>query len=159
MLDDLASLWAKLQLERETITALVQPLGDAALDRPGPDGCWSVRQTLAHIAASEHALLSLAQRIAAGDKPQVPAGYNLHEANAAAVGRRQGRSVAVLLTEWEQRRAEWASFLETVTPGQLQLTGGHPAFDLQVTLLQLVIVMLKHERNHKAEIISLLARP
>ena len=159
MITDLASLWAKLQVERDAITALVEPLSDAQLDRPGPEGTWSVRQTLAHIAASEHALLALARRIAAGEQPQLPAGYDLNEANAAAVSKRAANSVSELLAEWAKRRSGWLAFLETVTPEQLQLTGGHPAFDLQVTLLQLVIVMLKHERNHKADIAGCLAAP
>lgn len=157
MLSDLESLWSKLEVERQSIAALVRPLDDAAMGRPGPGGCWSVRQTLAHIAASEHALLLQARGMAEGRQPQLPPGYDLDAENAASVDERQRHTVDQLLAEWAQHREAWATFLENVTPEQLRLTGAHPAFDLQVTLLQLVIVMLKHERNHKADIAAQVA--
>lgn len=157
MIPDLQSLAGKLEVERQAITGLVQGLDDATLDRPGPDGAWSVRETLAHIVASEEGLLSLAQRIARGENPQPRPDYNLDDANAREVDKRRGLHVPALLDEWQRHRAEWAVFLESVTPEQLGLQGAHPRFEQQVTLLQLVIVMLKHERNHKQEIMSLLS--
>ncbi len=153
---DLESLFGKLQAERETVTALVTPLSADTLDRPGPDGCWSIRQTLAHIVGSEPWLQAMARNILDGG--QLPADLNLDETNARDVALRAGRSVSELLAEWQMRRDDWRAFLETLTPEQLELTGPHPAFPQMITLRQLVIVMLKHERNHRQTITDMLAR-
>lgn len=158
MQPDLASLSAKLQVERDAITAMVRGLSVEQLDRPGPEGSWSVRQMLAHLVSSEGGLLSLARHIAAGENPQVPPGYDLDTANEHQVAKRQDLSLDDLLNEWEARRANWASFLEPLTEDQAQLAGEHPWFHQSVTLRQLVIIMLKHERGHKQEIAQLAAR-
>jgi uncharacterized damage-inducible protein DinB len=157
MQPDLASLSAKLQMEREAITGMVHGLSAEQLDKPGPDGSWSVRQMLAHLVSSEGGLLSLARHIAAGENPQVPPGYDLNTANEAQVAKRQNLPLDDLLKEWETRRASWAAFLEPLTEAQAELAGEHPWFHQSVTLRQLVIIMLKHERGHKQEIAALAA--
>lgn len=156
MLPDLESLFGKLQVERETVTSLVSGLSNAQLDKPGANGCWSVRQTLAHIVSSEPWLLLMARNILDG-APQLP-DIPLHETNAREVSRRAGVSVPDLLAEWQTRREEWRAFLESLTLEQLELQGPHPAFPQLVTLRQMVIVMLKHERNHRQEMLDSLAQ-
>jgi uncharacterized damage-inducible protein DinB len=157
MLPDLESLFAKLQVERDNVTGLVAGLEAAQLDRPGPGGCWSIRQTLTHIVASEPGILSMARNTLAGGA-DLPAGLDIHETNQREVSLRAGRSVAELLAEWQERREEWRPFLESLSPEQLEMQGPHPVFPQLVNLRQLVIVMLKHERSHRQEIVDMLAQ-
>jgi uncharacterized damage-inducible protein DinB len=156
MLPEFASLFAKLEAEREAVALAVRDLGDADLDRPGADRTWSIRQILAHLVASEAGLLALARHIAAGENPQMPPGFDLDVTNQAEVAKRTGLPVPDLLKEWEARRAKWRAFLESLTEAHLDRAGEHPWFHQSVTVRQLVIIMLKHERGHKLEVARLL---
>ncbi len=160
MLPELSTLFDKLQQEQVTIVALVKGAGDRDLDRPGPgtddNAGWSIREMLAHVVSSEHGLLALARAIASGNGHVLPAGYDLHAENAKAVSKRRGMGVLDLLGEWEHGRAAWLAFLESVTAGQMELSGTHPASDQSVTIRTLMIIMLRHERSHRSEMAALL---
>lgn len=160
MLSELSTLFAKLKLEQETVRGLVEGAPQGTLDQPGPGAGaevgWSARQMLAHIVSSEQGMLALARAIVSGDGDAVPASYDVHAENAKAVARRHGLSAADLLREWDGGRAEWMAFLETVTPEQVEMSGHHPASEQSMSLRTVVIVMLRHDRGHRAEMAALL---
>lgn len=160
MLSELSTLFARLRQEQETVRALVEDAPEGALDRPGPGTSaevgWSAREMLAHIVSSEHGMLALARAIVSGHGDAVPASYDVHAENAKSVARRSGVPAVDLLREWDHGRAEWGSFLETVTPAQLEMSGHHPASAQPMSLRTVVIVMLRHDRGHRVEMASLL---
>ena len=160
MLPELSTLFEKLQQEQDGVKMLVEGAPEGALDRPGPgagaEGDWSAREMLAHVVSSEHGLLALARAIVSGHGDALPPAYDLHAENAKAVAKRRRLSAADLLLEWERGRADWKAFLESVTPGQLEMCGTHHASPQPMSLRALVIVMLRHERGHRVEMAALL---
>jgi hypothetical protein len=160
MLPELSSLFDKLQQEREGIETLVEGALEGALDLTGPGagegGGWSARETLAHVVSSEHGMLALARAIVSGHGDALPPAYDVHAENAKAVAKRRGLSAADLLLEWERGRTDWRAFLESVTPGQLEMCGIHPASPLPMSLRAVVIVMLRHDRGHRKQMAALL---
>ena len=56
---DKAQLMARIGRSRARLEATVGRLSDAELEAPGPDGGWSVKDHLAHLAAWEGSLLAL----------------------------------------------------------------------------------------------------
>ncbi len=160
MLPELFALFEKLQQQQDSVRALVEGAPEGVLDRSRPgagaEGGWSAREMLAHLASSEHGLLALARAIVSGHGDALPPAYDLHAENAKAVAKRRRLSAADLLLEWERGWADWKAFLESVTPGQLEMCGTHPASPQPMSLRALVIVMLRHERGHRVEMAALL---
>jgi hypothetical protein len=156
MIEALSALAEKLQKEREQVAMHVIGAGADVMVRPAPDGGWSAREILAHMVASERGLLALAKRIAAGDAHSLPPGYDLNAANRAAVQKRESRPVSELLAEWAENQAAWRAYMETLTPEALDREGAHPGFPGPVSLRQLIVVMLRHERGHHHDIEVLL---
>jgi hypothetical protein len=160
MMPDLSMVFEKLQQEQHEVRALVEGVPEDTLNRPGPgagaDAGWSAREVLAHIVSSERGMLTLARAIVSGHGNALPPGYDVHAENAKAVAKRRGLSAADLLSEWDRGRADWRAFLESVTPGQLEMCGAHPASPLPMSLRALVIVMLRHDRGHRKDMAVLL---
>ena len=160
MLPELSALFEKLQRELDGVRILVAAAPEGALDRHGPgagaDEGWSAREMLAHLVTSEHGMLALARAIVSGHGDALPAAYDVHAENAKAVATRRGLLAADLLREWGRGRADWTAFLEALTPEQLEMSGRHPASLQPMSLRTVVIVMLRHDRGHRAEMAALL---
>jgi hypothetical protein len=94
---------------------------DEDLDRPAPDGGWTARQVIHHLADSEATAYVRLRRLIAEDEPMI-AGYDEPEyARRLHYGRPIASSLAVL----KAVRDASLELLETLTPEEWKRQGTH----------------------------------
>jgi hypothetical protein len=105
----------------EDVEAALAGSGDEDLDRPAPDGGWTARQVVHHLADSEATAYVRLRRLIAEDEPII-AGYDEPEfARRLHYDRPIGSSLAVL----KAVRDASLELLETLTPEEWERQGTH----------------------------------
>jgi hypothetical protein len=103
------------------IEAALDAITDAELDRPAPDGGWTARQVVHHLADSEANAFIRLRRLIAEDEPQI-IGYDEPEyARRLHYDRPIGASLAVVRAV----RAASLELLEALTPAEWERRGTH----------------------------------
>jgi hypothetical protein len=103
------------------IDAALDAITDAALDQPAPDGGWTARQVVHHLADSEARAFVRLRRLIAEDEPQI-IGYDEPEyARRLHYDRPIGASLAVVRAV----RAASLELLESLTPAEWERRGTH----------------------------------
>jgi len=103
------------------VEAAIAGITDAALDRPAPDGGWTARQVVHHLADSEATAYVRLRRLIAEDEPLIQ-GYDEPEyARRLHYDRPIASSLAVL----HGVRAASLSLLESLTPSEWDRHGTH----------------------------------
>ncbi len=90
------------------------------------DPPWTVRNLLAHFVSSEERLLELARDVAAGGAG-APEGFDFDAFNAEETARLAGQPAEVLLAGLDAARGRTLNWVRTLSEGQLDLLGRHPA--------------------------------
>jgi len=103
------------------IEAALDAITDDQLDQPAPDGGWTARQVVHHLADSEATAFVRLRRLIAEDEPQI-IGYDEPEyARRLHYDRPIGASLAVVRAV----RAASLELLESLTPGEWERRGTH----------------------------------
>ena len=152
---------ATLHATRAELLALVGGLDEAALDRKGTLGAWSVKNALAHLAAWEEWVAGvLPERMASGATPADfrERAANEDRFNALEVAEREELTPDEQLMELERIRAELLRYLATLPPAELARRAPWPEW--AGTLPEYLLAGLEeHEREHLAALRAALQSP
>lgn len=112
---------------RAELLRFVGSLTPAQLGRETPCEGWTVKDLLAHLAASEASLVASSRRALAGN-PARPPGYDVDRNNAEQVASRRDTPLADLEREMRRNRHETLALLAGLRDAQLDMplegTGG-----------------------------------
>ena len=141
---------AALAATRAELLALVGGLDEAALDRKGVLGAWSVKNVLAHLAAWEEWVAGvLPERMATGATPADfrERAANEDRFNALEVAEREELTPDEQIMELERIRAELLRYLGTLPADEVARRAPWPEW--AGTLPEYLLVALgEHEREH-----------
>lgn len=148
-MNQLDSLLEELSHTRGALLGAIAGLDAAALDRKGVVGSWSIKNTLAHIAAWEDRVAhTLPIRLATGDLPEELRAEVADEDawNARQTAEREELTPDEQLIELERTRAALVDFLRTLDPALLDRPNPWQRWSGTLTeFLRLAI------RDHEAE--------
>ena len=148
-MDTLSDALAELGRTRAELLAAIGGLDEAALDRKGVVGDWSVKNVLAHIAAWEAWVVeALPARMTTGATPQDfrQRAEDEDRFNAEEVAEREELTPDEQLMELERIRAELLAYLRGLAAAALELE--HPWDSWEGTLPEYLLEAL---RDHEAE--------
>jgi hypothetical protein len=118
---DRAALLEQFRTGYADVEAALDGITDAELDHPAPDGGWTARQVVHHLADSEATAYVRLRRLIAEDEPLIQ-GYDEPEyARRLHYDRPIASSLAVL----RGVRAASLDLLESLTPAEWERTGTH----------------------------------
>jgi uncharacterized damage-inducible protein DinB len=151
MLKELESMANKLNEARTMLKKTLDALSEeqAVARKVNPE--WSIKDQVAHLAAANRGMFGIAQRMARGEDPKLPEGYDNEVFNARQVAKRKERTLAEICAEIDTTHSELLAFLDGLTPEQLALMGEHPLFG-QVVLRDLLVIIYTHQIMHCKEI-------
>ena len=144
----------RLVKARAALLAAVEGLDAAEWEWRPDDGRWSVRLTLAHVAAAQWSHLEVAQRLVAGQPVEIP-GFDLDRWNEAEVARRQDWPVDRVLADLEAAQQATLAFLDEVEAGGLAASDTHPALG-EVSVGQVLRIVAVHDNMHRRDVAKLL---
>jgi hypothetical protein len=150
----LSDALAELGHMRAELLAVISGLDEAALDRKGAVGDWSIKNVLAHIAAWEAWVVeSLPARMATGTTPQDfrQRAEDEDRFNAEEVAEREELTPDEQLMELERTRAELLAYVGGLDAAVLERT--HPWNTWEGTLPEYLLAALRdHEAEHVEEL-------
>jgi len=146
----------RLNLSRQALLQLTDPLDEADLNLPQVEGVWSIKDLLGHIAAWDKTLIVPLQSFIQG-KPFQPEVIPDHDAwNALQASSRQGLTCAQVRQEILTTRADLIAAVGGLT--EEQLTCRLPApWGGEDTLPDLISGLAWHEEEHTKTIQNHLA--
>src|SRR5215207_11332035 len=150
----LSDALAELGRTRAELLAAISGLDEAALDRKGTVGNWSIKNVLAHIAAWEAWVVeALPARMTTGTTPRdfQQRAEDEDRFNAEEVAEREELTPDEQLMELERTRAELLDYLASLDAAVL--TRAHPWDTWAGTLPEYVLEAL---RDHEAEHVEVL---
>lgn len=145
-----AELARELEQARTELLEVAQGLSAEDWRRPTDNPGWTARDVLAHLAAGETTVQPLLRRLAAGEGG-VPDDFDLARYNAGQLRRRAERTIAELLEELAEARAQTLEALRQATPESLARRGRHPR-GFEATLEQTFRLIALHDREHAEDI-------
>jgi uncharacterized damage-inducible protein DinB len=151
---EISKLENRLSVSRARLLASVADLDEPAWEWRPEDGRWSIRLTLAHVGIAHWGHLDVARHLAA----RLPVGlpqFDLDAWNEARVAERATWSRARILADMEQAQQETLSFVRSLEPGQLALTGAHPVLG-ETTVGQVLKIIAFHDGLHRRDVLRLL---
>jgi uncharacterized damage-inducible protein DinB len=159
--DQTQELEHKLVLEREKLLAVLKTFSDAEMLQPVEEG-WSVKDIVAHIAASEQlnvhfARLMLEQdrpvqlRAVAFDYPDYEGEFDLDRFNAYMRNKQSVLSLEQVRESLAATRRATMAWLETLTAEQLERTGKHAVWGEQ-SVRSMCKILVLHDKMHAQEL-------
>jgi DinB superfamily len=153
-MDTLNHTLAELGRTRAELLGAIAGIDEAALDRKGVAGDWSIKNVLAHIAAWETWVVqTLAIRMATGATPEDFRQRTADEDrfNAEEVAEREELTPDEQIMELERTRAELLAYVHGLDAGMLERQ--HPWDTWAGTLPEYLLVALRdHEAEHVEEL-------
>jgi len=149
-----AKILPKMQATREELLTLVEGLDEAILTWRPPQGGWTVRDNLAHLADAERAHRHFVEAVLKGRSMRLE-GFDLDRWNEEHVARRAGQSTDEILDALRAERQETLAFISTLPGDAWVRQGEHPALG-EVSVGQVMRVIGVHERMHLKEMRYLL---
>lgn len=138
------------------VERFARQVGTEAWDRPTPNPAWTVRDTLAHLAASGPGLLATVQRFLEGR--ELPEGFSLDYWNQRQVEKRRQRTPEDLLSELRAAHAQAKDMLASLSEAQLAVRGTHPAGQT-ISVAGVFYLIGLHELDHLADMAAAVGAP
>ena len=140
---------SKMQLTRDELLALVDRLDPSTLTWQPPEGGWSIRDNLAHLADAERAHRRFVAAVLDGRSTAL-ADFDLDRWNQEHVARRADQSVDEILGALRAERRETLALIAALPADAWDRRGSHPALG-EVSVRQVIRVIGVHERMHLKE--------
>lgn len=151
MLKELESIASKLNEAYAQLNRVLDSITEEQATQILVTPEWSVKDEVAHLAGATRGMFGIAQRSSKGENPKLPEGYNNDTFNARQVAKRKEQTLAQIRAELGATVTELQTFLNGVTPEQLDLQGQHPIFG-ETKLKDLLVIIYNHETQHCIEI-------
>ncbi len=151
MLAELEPVARDLEKNRELLDQTVDGLTEAQMNVPVSEEHYSGKQILAHLAGAERGMTALMRRMVAGEQPRLKSDFDINYYNARHQEKRAGMTIAQLRTELAGARQDLLSFMETLTPPDLEKRGDHPLYK-DATVRQVLEIVPAHELEHTQEL-------
>jgi len=143
-----------MQTVHTEMLSLVRNVDQATLTWRPPEGDWSIRDNLAHLADAERAHRRFVRLVLEG-RPTRIEGFDLDRWNAEHVARHVGQSVDEILDDLDAERQETLAFVAALPTDAWDKRGNHPAVG-EVSIQHIVKFIGVHQRMHLKEIRRLL---
>jgi len=146
-----------LKAGRVELLAAIEGLSEPEMICPGVVGEWSVKDTLAHIAAWDKETRAVIHAFATQEDPvfdyKISGKRGFARWNAREVEKRRDLSVAQILAELEEARQELVELVQGLTEEQLSRRAV-PPWRHPTTARRNLEVQAKHDREHAEQIIA-----
>jgi uncharacterized protein (TIGR03083 family) len=113
-------------------------------------GCWTVRQVLAHFAATEEAFALLVVDITAGGAGS-PLDFDIDRYNEKMVKQLAGEPVEELISRFRRQRENNAKLVAGLDDQDLEREGRHP-FLGQTRLEEIIKLIYRHNQIHQRDL-------
>jgi uncharacterized damage-inducible protein DinB len=153
---------AKLNAERAKLLEAIANVPREVMLRPFGDGGWSIKDILAHVAMAEEVNVKFARMMIAKDEPlqlrefaaeypDFPGEFELDKFNAWMSERWRAKSLEEIIAALNSSRAETRTWLDTLTPAQLERTGEHAVWGKQ-SVKGMFRILVIHDKFHRGDI-------
>lgn len=149
------ALKSDLRSSAERVETVVARLDERSIVNSTENPTWSVRDIVAHLVASEPAMVANARGFITGSGGVRP-DFRLHEWNERQVAKRAGMNGQELMAELRKNRQATIEFLESVSEEDLDRRGRHADLT-EMSVEELMRTLMSHEQTHVAEIDRALA--
>ena len=161
--DDVAGIKEKLNGERAKLLKSFADVPREIMLRP-LDGGWSIKDVLAHVAMAESVNVAFAKMMVAKDLPlqlkefaaefpDFPPPFELDKFNAWMTARWRAKSLEEVLAALDETRRDTLTWLDTLTPAQLERRGEHAVWGNQSVRGMLRILVI-HDKFHRGDILK-----
>ncbi len=144
--EERADLIRKLNAERETLLATLQPIDDATASRPAPGDEWSVKQQLAHLAATERLYARCVERALAQDGADTSELWPTSQEPTDFADARE-RPLSELIADITAAREDTLAIANSLTESDWQREGASTPFG-DLTVGQFLKSLYRHDRMH-----------
>jgi uncharacterized damage-inducible protein DinB len=160
--EDVAGIKKKLTDERTKLFEAFANLSGEILLRPFGEEGWSIKDLLAHVAMAEAVNVKFAKimlakdaphqlKELAADYPEMHGEFELDKFNALMTERWRAKSLEEIVADLKQAREDTLSWLDTLTPIQLERNGEHAAWGT-LTIMGVFRILVLHDKFHRADI-------
>jgi uncharacterized damage-inducible protein DinB len=160
--EDVAGIKNKLTDERAKLFESFMNLPREIQLRPFGEEGWSIKDLLAHVAMAESVNVKFAKIMVskdaphqlkelAADFPELHGEFELDKFNAFMTERWRTKSFEEIVAALKQVREDTLSWLETLTPVQLERNGEHAAWG-NLTIKGVFRILVLHDKFHRADI-------
>ena len=160
--EDIAGIKKKLTDERAKLFESFVNLPRETLLRPFGEEGWSIKDLLAHVAMAESVNVKFAKIMVskdaphqlkelASDYPELHGEFELDKFNALMTERWRTKSFEEIVAALKEAREDTLSWLETLTPVQLERNGEHAAWG-NLTIKGVFRILVLHDKFHRADI-------
>jgi DinB superfamily len=144
-----------LKYGQMTVFQSIEGFPEAAWEKTGACGVWSVKDILAHLASYEEVLVDiLSTFVGRHTTPYLDKFTGLGgQFNDTEVERRRGRTVKEILDEFSDAHAQAMSLAAQIRPEQFRQVGTLPWYGMEYALDDVIVYMYYgHKREHSAQI-------
>ena len=144
-----------LKYGQGTVLQTIEGFPEAAWEKPGACGVWSVKDILAHLASYEEVLVDIMSAfVGRHGTPYLDKFTGLGgQFNDSEVERRRGRSVKEILDEFNDAHTQVMSLAAQIRPEQYRQVGTLPWYGMDYSLDDVLVYMYYgHKREHSAQI-------
>lgn len=154
---DKQELLGDLDAARTALLSAIEGLSEQEMVYSGVVGEWSVKDTLAHIAAWDQETRAVIYAFVTQDDPvfdyKISGKRGFAKWNAREVEKRRELSVAQILTEMEEARRELVDLVQGLTEEQLSRRA-IPPWRYPTTARRNLEIQAKHDQEHAEQIIA-----
>jgi uncharacterized damage-inducible protein DinB len=145
-----------LEAARTELLSASEGLNEEEMVHPGVVGEWSVKDTLAHIAAWDEETRAVIHAFVTQENPvfdyKISGKRGFAKWNAQQVEKRRDLSVAQILAELEEARRELVELVQVLTEEQLNRRAV-PPWRYPTTARRNLEIQAQHDREHAEQII------
>jgi ketosteroid isomerase-like protein len=144
-----------LKYGQQTVLQTLEEFPEAAVEKPGACGVWSVKDIIAHLASYEEVLVDVLATF--GSLQPTPYLNKFTEPgdqfNDTEVGLRKGRTMPEVLAEFKDAHAQVMSLATQISPELLRQAGTLPWYGMEYALDDFIVyTFYGHKREHSAQI-------
>ena len=154
---DRQKLLDDLEAARAELLSAIEGLSEQEMVCPGVIGEWSVKDTLAHIAAWDEEFRAVIHAFVTQENPvfdyTISGQQGFAKWNAQQVEKRRDLSAAQILAEMEEARPELVELVQGLTEEQLSRRAV-PPWRHPTTARRILEILDEHDREHAGQIIA-----
>ena len=144
-----------LKYGQGTVLRTIEGFPEAAWEKAGACGVWSVKDILAHLVSYEEVLVDILSAFVGRHATPYLDKFtgSGNQFNDTEVEKRRGRTVKEILDEFNDTHAQVMSLAAQIRPAQFRQVGTLPWYGMDYSLDDVIVYMYYgHKREHSAQI-------